>query len=428
VEHAGHERASTPDAESMDVPEGGFDLALRGGRVVDPLQRIDGQFTLFVQDGKVAEIASPDDPRQAVSTIECDGALVVPGLVDFHTHCYWGGTALGVNADKIGPATGVTTWIDTGSAGAGNFEGFYHHVIRRAAVRIVPFIHISHIGLTAGAGLYVPVGELFDFRYASFHETVRVASAYASVIAGVKVRASVNATGPHSLDALRLARHAADVLETRLMVHVGPPPPFIEDVLEHVRPGDIVTHCYTPYHGGILDGRGRVKDVVRHARDQGVLFDVGHGSGSFSFEVAERALDQGFMPDTISSDLHAKCVDGPAFDLPTTMEKFLALGLGLEDVLARTTHIPAAAVGLDHVGTLAPGSQADVAIVRYASASVPLHDVLGKTRTGSRRLSVERTLIAGRCVEPVQDDRREAHGSSAFPSLSRRYDEVAHGS
>jgi dihydroorotase len=405
-----------------------FDFAVRNGRVLDPSQGIDGMRTVFVRDGVVAELAEADDPRGAKTTVDAAGALVVPGLVDLHTHCYWGGTPLGVNADKVGPATGVTTWVDTGSAGAGNFEGFFHHVIERSTVRIVPFLHISHIGLTAAAGLYVQVGELFDFRFASFHETVRVAEAYRPVVAGLKVRASVNATGPHSLDALRLARHAADVLGTRLMVHIGPPPPFIEDVLEHMQSGDIVTHCFTPYHGGILDGRGRVKEVVREARDRGVLFDVGHGSGSFSFAVAEAALEQGFLPDAISSDLHSKCIAGPAVDLPTTMEKFLALGLSIEEVLARVTHMPAEAVGLAGVGTLKVGAPADLAIMRLSSERVELHDVVGETRTGTERWAVDRTIIAGRPVEPVHDGRREVHGGGPFPSPRAHRDEVTHGS
>lgn len=397
-----------------------FDLIIRNGRVVDPSQGVDDERTLYVRDGRFASAPSNTDAATAKREIDATGKLVVPGLVDLHTHCYWGGTPLGVNADKIGPATGVTTWVDTGSAGTGNFEGFYHHVITRSKVRIYPFLHISHLGVMPAGGLYLPSGELFDFRMMSFHEIVRVGEAFRPAIKGIKVRASVNATGSNSIDALKIARHAADALETRLMVHIGPPPPFIEDVLGYMRAGDIITHCYTPYHGGIVDHRLKLKACVLEARDRGVLFDVGHGSGSFSFQVAEQAMQQGFLPDAISSDIHSKCVNGPVFDLPTTMSKFVAMGMSLGDVVARTTHLPAAAIGEPELGTLQEGNPADIAIFSWERADLTLRDAQGDVRRGDRKLTATTTFVDGQEVKPIDDGRQEVNLSGPFPSRRAR--------
>lgn len=391
-----------------------YDLVVRGGRVVDPGRGRDEIADVAIRGGRIAGIGTGLAAAGAERVLEAEGRLVVPGLVDLHTHCYWGGVPLGINADKIGPASGVTSWVDTGSAGAGNFEGFYYHVIRRARVRIFPLLHISHVGVLVVSGLSVRRGELFDFGYLNFHELLRVGQKFRHAIHGIKVRASLNATGPHSADALRFARAAADALELPLMVHVGGPPPFLDDVLPHLRTGDIVTHCFTPFHGGVVDHRFRVVDAAREARARGVLFDVGHGGGSFSFPVAEAALDQGFPPDTISTDLHSKCLDGPAFDLPTTLSKFLALGMTVPEVIERSTHVPAAAIGAE-VGTLAEGARADIALLRIDPAAATFHDCAGIARRGDRRLVAETTLIDGEVIEPLRDDRIETSQETDFP-------------
>lgn len=393
-----------------------FDLVIRNGRVLDPAQGIDGPRTIGIKDGRVKYLAVGAPSGDAHEIIDASGSYVVPGLIDFHTHCYWGGTPLGVNADKIGPATGVTGWVDTGSAGPGNFPGFYHHVIERSRVRIFPFLHISHIGLVHADGLYLSLGELFDFRLLNFHELLRVGDAYRDRISGIKVRLSINATGPHSADALRFAREAATALQTRLMVHVGPPPPFIDDVLRYLEAGDILTHCFTPYHGGIVDHELRIRDSVWRARERGVLFDVGHGSTSFAFEVARAAMDQGFPPDFISSDIHSKNVNGPVHNMPTTMAKFLALGMPLDQVIARTTEYPAKALDRADLGGLFVGEVADIAILDVEDAPQSFEDVQKKKIEGSQRLSARQTIVAGEVVVPIDDGREEGSGSGPVPA------------
>lgn len=398
-----------------------YDLIVRGGRVIDPSQGLDETADVAVKDGRIAAIGpSVSDGAEAEKVIDAVGKLVTPGLVDLHTHCYWGGTPTSINPDKVAPSTGVTSWVDTGSAGAGNFEGFLYHVIERSAVNIFPLLHVSHVGVLVTTGLYVKTGELFDFRFLNLHETIRVGEKFRDSIYGIKVRASINATGPHSIDALKIGRAAADALEVPLMVHVGPPPPFIEDTLEFMKEGDIVTHAFTPYHGGVVDHRFNIKPAVREARERGVLFDMAHGSGSFSFKVAEAALDQGFPPDVISTDLHSKNILGPVYDMPTTMSKFLMLGMDLTEVVARSTVEPAKAVKVP-VGTLQTDAAADIAILRLEDGEFEFRDSPGLLRHATKRLVAETTILRGTALTPIEDDRVEELESRDFP-LSRMQD------
>lgn len=399
------------------MPDEAFDLVLRAGRVIDPSCGRDEIADIAVRGGRIVAIGAAAGGA-ARQVLDVGGKLVLPGLVDLHTHCYWGGVPLGIDADKIGPATGVTAWVDTGSAGPGNFEGFYHHVIRRSTVRIFPFLNISHVGLLLIAGLSVRRGELFDFGLLNFQELLRVGERFRHALCGIKVRASLNASGPNGEVALGFGRAAADALELPLMVHVGAPPPFFEQVVPHLRAGDIVTHCFTPYHGGVVDHRFRIKNAAWEARERGVLFDVGHGGGSFSFLVAEAALDQGFLPDSISTDLHSGCLGPPLIDLPTTLSKFLALGLELPEVVARATHRPAAAIGAE-VGTLREGARADIAVLRLETGDTPFHDCPGVVRNGAARLVADTTLIDGAVVQPVENDRDEQRREHQYP-LSRQ--------
>ncbi|HWJ75129.1 MAG TPA: amidohydrolase/deacetylase family metallohydrolase [Kaistia sp.] len=382
-------------------------LLIRNGRVIDPASGFDQQADLAIADGKIVAIG-PDLAPSGADIIDAAGMLVVPGLVDLHTHAYWGGALLGVNADKIGPRTGVTTWVDCGTSGAATFEGFYHHVIRRSRVRLLPFINLSYIGLTAAGNLSVDVGELFDWRFADLRELKRVGSAFASEIVGVKLRASNNATGTNSALVLPLAREAADMLGVPLMVHVGTAPPTIDEVLPFLREGDILTHIYNQSVGGcVLDAAGKLKASVRDAMARGVKMDVGHGAGSFSFRVAEMAMDQGLLPDAISTDLHAHNVDGPVFDLPTVMAKFITLGMDMREVLRRVTLAPASIVGRNDLGRLRVGSEADVAVFKLRSEPRDLVDSVGEIRSATLGFDNVATICRGIILETVDDGRSE---------------------
>jgi len=382
-------------------------LTLKGGRVIDPASGRNDIADLRIADGRIAAIA-PDLPADGGQVFDATGAIVTPGLIDMHTHAYWGGTLLGVNADKIGPATGVTSWVDCGSAGAATFEGFLHHVIRPSRTRILPFVNLSYIGLTPAGNLSVDVGELFDWRFADLGELERVNAEFPGEIVGVKLRASNNACGQNGPVVLPLAREAADRLGVPLMIHIGTAPPVIEEVLPFLREGDILTHIYNASAGGcVLDANGHLRPAMREALTRGVRMDVGHGGGSFSFDVAERAMDQGLLPDAISTDLHAHNIDGPVYDLPTVIAKFLLLGMSLEDVLSRVTHRPADIIRQSALGRLLPGGVADVAVFRLEDGSLPLEDSRGQRRVGTRTLRNLLTVIAGRVVTAIADGRRE---------------------
>ncbi len=392
-----------------------FDLLVSDGIVLDPDTGARTRADVGISDGRVAAIAP--NLEGAAERLDAAGALVIPGLVDAHTHVYPGATPLGVDPDALAPAAGVTTWVDAGSAGAGNFEGLVRFVIDRSPLTIRALVHLSYVGLVPVGHTEQRFGELFDLRLADVPACIRTIEAFAPLTLGVKVRLGANSTGAHGMDALRGGRAVADATGTRLMVHIAEPPPLLDDVLPYLQEGDLVAHCFTAGLMGILDRHGTLRESVVRARDRGVLFDVGHGNGSFSFRVARRALEQGFAPDLISSDLHAYNVDGPVFDLATTITKFLALGLSFEDALRRATVVPGALVG-DGVGTLRVGGRADLAVVRLARESVTLGRLAWRTRH-PRRTARRRRHRAGRPPPPCRSE-RPTPGSAQTRAATRR--------
>ncbi len=279
---------------------------------------------------------------------------MTPGFIDLHTHVYWGGTSLGVDATDAARQSGVTTLIDAGSAGPGNFRGFLKHVIEPSEPRILAYLHISFAGIFAFSKR-IMVGESSDMRLMSPADAVAVANANRDVIVGIKVRVGRHASGSSGVAPLDIALQVAEELGLPLMAHIDEPPPSYEDVLIRLRPGDVLTHCFRPFPNSPVTGQGAVKQAVLEARQRGVLFDVGHGMGSFAFKTARAMLDAGFMPDTISSDLHILNLEGPVFDQATTLSKFLSLGTPLIDVIRATTANAAAAIRRPELGTLRAG-------------------------------------------------------------------------
>lgn len=396
-----------------------FDLLVAGGIVLDPDTGTRTPADVGISDGCVVALEPGRNGTEATERLDAAGAFVIPGLVDAHTHVYPGATPLGVDPDVVAPAAGVTTWIDAGSAGAGNFEGLVRFVIERSPLTIRAFVHLSYVGLVPVGHTEQRFGELFDLRLADVPACIRTIEAFAPLALGVKVRLGANSTGAHGMDALRSGRAVADATGTRLMVHIAEPPPLLDDVLPYLHTGDLVAHCFTAGLMGILDRSGGLRESVRRARDRGVLFDVGHGNGSFSFAVARKALAQGFAPDLISSDLHAYNVDGPVFDLPTTVTKFLALGMPLADALRRATSVPGALVG-DGVGALRVGGRADLAVVRLAREPVALGDSRGVVLTHDERLVVDATVLAGRRMRPDADPRPQGRRKPGLPPVDAR--------
>jgi len=244
------------------------------------------------------------------------------------------------------------------------------------------------------------VGESHDMRLMAAREAVAVAEANRDVIAGIKVRVGRHASGPSGIAPLDVALDVADRAGLPLMAHIDEPPPTYEAVVERLRPGDILTHCYRPFPNAPVRADGRIKEAVLAARERGVIFDIGHGMGSFSWGTARAMLAAGFPPDTISSDVHALCLHGPAWDLLRTMTKFLALGMPLAEVVRAGTLAPAEALRRADLGRLAPGAAGDASVIALTDAPVMLEDVLGETFEHPRRLEARGTVIGGAWVDP----------------------------
>ncbi len=374
-----------------------YDTILRGGRVVDPSQNLDAITDVAFAGGKVAAIGAALKASPATVVKDVKGLIVSPGLIDLHTHVYWGGTSLGIDAEEFCRTSGVTTAIDTGSAGPGNFAGFRRHVIERSEVRILAYLHVSHAGIY-GFSDTVSVGESEDLRLMDPATAVAVAYANRDVIIGIKVRVGRHASGAHGVAPLE---QVAEETGLPLMAHIDEPPPTYEDVIARLRPGDVLTHAFRPFPNAPCTAQGSVKPAVMAARKRGVLFDIGHGMGSFAFKTARAMLASGFLPDTISSDVHKLCINGPAFDQVTTMSKFLCMGMSLNEVIKASTANAAFAIKRLELGSLRPGLAGDATILSVDAGEFDYVDVVGEHLIGDRKINSRGVVIAGKWWWPV---------------------------
>lgn len=373
------------------------DVWIRGGDVVDPSQGLRGVRDVLVTDGRIAAITDDPGPVEAEHVIDARGLLVMPGLIDLHVHVY-PHSPFGLEPDPLCPAGGVTTMLDTGTAGSFQFGHFRREVIDRARTEILGLVNLSCMGLSARN-----LGELLDPRYADLEGTVRTIAEHPGVAVGVKIRAGKHliGDGEQGRAHFRLAVQAARDSGTWLMVHIGECPMTIPEMLEHLAPGDCITHCFKGGSTRIVDHEddNRIFDAVRAAAERGVVFDVGHGNGSFQWEVAEACIAQGLPPTTISTDLHTSNLHGPVYDLPTTMSKFLHLGMSLEQVVERSTEVPARVLGRqDDLGTLKVGTVADIAVLERREGRFVFEDSYDNTRVGDELLVAAATVRRGEIV------------------------------
>jgi dihydroorotase len=371
------------------------DLVVKGGRVIDPRAGTDEVRDLAIRAGRIATYADSD-----ALVIDATGLLVVPGLVDIHGHVYVGVSPLGIPVDQSCALGGVTTIVSAGDAGANSIDGLRHLIVEQSRTRVLAFLHISSIGLAGW-----PVAESRDLDYLDVEATVRAGETNRDLLAGIKVRMSRSIVGQNGTLPLERAIAAGERLGLPVMVHVGDTACPLGTLLSLLRPGDIVTHCFA---GGIngLVADGHVLSEAWEARQRGVLFDVGHGFASFDFRVAQRAIDEGFFPDTISTDLHRLSTAGTMRDLPTTMSKLLGLGMPFADVLAAVTTRAAAAIRRgDEFGHLGAGAIADVAILELVPGAFQLTDTNENTRCFTH-IFVNRHTI------------REGHLMSATPKTT----------
>lgn len=294
----------------------------------------------------------------------------------------------------------MTTWLDVGSAGAYSFPGFRRYVAEASRARAYSLLNLSSIGLIA------PTWEFANLDYCDVELAARLVEANRDLILGIKARIDGRTTRGVGLRPLELARELADGLKLPLMVHIGSGPPTIGQVAALLRPGDILTHCFTGGDMRIVAPDRSLHAAIRALHERGLILDLGHGTGSFTYEVTEAALAQGLLPDVISSDIHQLSVQGPMFDLPTTLSKFLALGLSLPETIERATSRPAAAMGRPDLGTLRPGSPADLALFRLEEGDYTFHDVAMVARRGTRRLVNTLTLVAGEPLPRLPEPER----------------------
>ncbi len=352
------------------------------------------QDILIGADGRIAAsgaiVAAPADAQ----VIDGRGAYVSPGWVDLHAHVWWGGTDISIRPSACGATRGVTTIVDAGSAGEANFAGFREYVIEKAEERVRAFLNIGSIGLVACNR----VSELIDIRSVDIDRTIACVEANRDVIVGIKVRASHVILGSWGITPVKIAKKVAKILKLPLMVHVGEPPPLYDEVLEVLGPGDIVTHCFNGKAGGSILEDEDLFQLAARCAGEGIRLDVGHGGASFSFRVAQAAIARGLLPFSISTDLHARSLNGPVWDMATTLSKLLSVGMTLEQVIQAVTTAPMSVIGLPGANLLSPGAPAELTVFDLVDADVKITDSMGDEAHLSRLIEPRLSIIGTKAI------------------------------
>jgi dihydroorotase len=377
-----------------------YDILITGGEVVDPGSGLSGQLDVAISGDRIAAVEANLDRARAREVIDASGQYVTPGLIDLHTHVYWGVTYWGIEADPVAARTGVTTWLDVGSAGAYTFPGFRRYIAEPNRARTFCLLNLSTIGLVA------PSWEFMNPYHWDVDLGEKIVNDNRDLILGIKARIDPSTTQGVGIAPLEKARELADRVGLPLMVHFGAGSPSLDDIIPHLRPGDILTHCFRGGDNAVAATGQGVRPDIRRLHEHGLILDIGHGTGSFSYETTEAALAEGFLPDVISSDIHQMAVQGPMFDLPTTLSKFLNLGLSLPDVIERATSRAAQAMRRPDLGSLKPGSLADVALFRIDEGDYTFYDIQMNPRKGSKLLVNTLTMIGGETLPRLPEKER----------------------
>jgi dihydroorotase len=382
-------------------PNDKFDLLVKGGTVLDPSQGLHTKRDVGIRNGLIEALDADIAVDRAKRVLDVSGRTVVPGLIDLHTHVFPYGSAIGIPADELVPYQGTTTTVSAGDAGANNFAVFRRHIVAQTRTRLFAFVHIANIGL---AGF--PVPELFNIDYAQPDAAARTLAENADIVIGVKVRMSQNVIANHGIEPLKRAIRACELSgkPMRVMVHIGgvESVALMSQILDTMRQGDVLTHCYSgaPNDAGAFTNivqQDKVLKAAVDAKKRGVLFDVGHGGGSFDYTVAEVAIAQGIKPDTISSDIHAFSGNSPGMPYLTwVMSKFLNMGFSLAEVVTMATLAPARIINrLPKHGTLQIGAPADVTAIDIVEGPVEFVDTRNNKRQGKVYLRPVNVVTAG---------------------------------
>src|SRR5712672_1360483 len=382
-------------------PNDKFDLVIKGGEVIDSRQALAGRWETRIRWG-VIEAIEPEIPAARISkSIDASGKLVTPGLIDLHCHVYPYGSAIGIPADELVQHQCTTTVVSAGDAGVNNLAALRRYIVAQTRARMYAFLHIANNGLSA-----FPVAELYNIDNAQVEACALGLAENQDFLIGVKVRMSENVIFKHGLEPLKRGIQACEMCgwPARMMVHIGgvETKELMSDILNLLRPGDVLTHAYSgaPNMAGTFTNivqDGKLLPAALAAKQRGVMFDVGHGGGSFDFTVAEVAIPAGCAPDTISSDIHVFSGNTPGVPfLPNVMGKFMAMGFSLEQVVTMTTTAPAKIINrAPKIGTLQVGAPGDVAIMELVEGPATFVDTRNNKRDGKLQLKPVQTVING---------------------------------
>ena len=382
-------------------PNDKFDLVIKGGDLLDPSQSLRGKRDIGIRWGVIEAVENEIPAARAAKTVDATGKLVTPGLIDMHAHIYPYGSAIGIPADELAQFQCTTTLISAGDAGVNNIAALRRYIVAQSRARIYAFIHIANHGLSG-----FPVAELYNIDHAQVEACAMTLAENPDFLLGVKVRMSENVIAKHGLEPLKRGIQACEMCgwPAKMMVHIGgvETKELMSQILDLMRPGDVLTHAYSgfPNMSGVFTNivqDGKLLPAALAAKQRGVMFDVGHGGGSFDFTVAEVAIPGGCTPDTISSDIHVFSGNSPGMPyLPNVMSKFMAMGSSLEQVVAAATSVPAKIINrAPKIGTLQVGAPGDVAIMEVAEGPVTFVDTRNNRRDGKLLLKPVQTVVNG---------------------------------
>ena len=391
---------SSPAQDMSQAMTQSRDLLIKGGTVVDPSQDLHALLDVAVKDGKIQQLAADIPVDGSRNVISAKGKIVTPGLIDVHVHVFEGVGPTGLNADQYCLGRGVTTAVDAGSTGYFAIAGFRQYVIKPSATRIFAMVDIGARGTLMGL-----VGSYANLDWVNPQRTAQAAEANKPDVVAIKTRLSKEIAGSNDLEVLKRSLQAAELCHLPLMVHVGDTFSPLATILRQLRKGDILTHCYTGRPHGPLDANGKIIPEMLECRERGVLFDIGDGGPHLSLDVAEKCIQQNFLPDTIGTDLGGLSYNGPVFDLVTEVSKFLLLGLSLDQVIERVTLRPTRMFNFGvEIGTLRPGTVADITVLDVREGSFTFSDSTGRKRAGKQKLQSSVTVRAGKVYVNHSDD------------------------
>ena len=388
-------------ARAAMAPDDKYDLVIKGGDALDPSQSLRGRRDIGIRYGVIEAVEADIPASRALRVLDATGKLVTPGLVDLHCHVFPYGSAIGIPADELVAHQCTTTCVSAGDAGANNFAAFRRYVVAQTRTRLYAFVHIANMGLAP-----FPVAELYNIDFAQVDTAAKAVGENADIVLGVKVRMSENVIAKNGLEPLKRAIAACERAGTgaKVMCHIGgvETGELMSQILDALRPGDILTHAYSgaPNIGGAFTNivqDGKLLPAALAAKQRGVVFDVGHGGGSFDYTVAEPAIAQGCTPDTISSDIHVFSGNTPGMPYLTwVMSKFLNMGFSLEQVVAMATVNPARIINrLPKLGTLQVGAPGDVSVLELVEGPVEFVDTRDNKRQGKVQLRPANVVLAG---------------------------------